>query len=421
MRSRTLEWVHSVSRFLLCFCLGMGIVCFVLLGPLSLAPVHAQEPIRVVTNAHTFTFGKQVTFRLEVESEDPIQSIVLAYRMLDTQGTTVEALAFDKGTTVRVEFVHQIANRYIRPFVQVTYWWTIVDAAGIRLSTEPRTFVYQDDRFEWETLGDDVVRVHWYKGDLKVAQQALDMAIAGLNRARLDVSAETVHEPIDVYLYASTADLRIALAGPLPAGAEALTLYETNVILVGFGPEGTNIPLLQRVLPHEVTHALLHQATQSDYVRVPLWLSEGLATSVQYAFVPSPEASQLLEQAIHGRETIPLNTLCTTFPADLSRANLAYVQSASVVDFIRDVHGRQAIRDLIAAYADGAMCEGGVQRVLGSSFERLEGQWLDSLAPRSSWATFWDENGAWVILALLFVGLPFLFIVPPRSQAAASQ
>jgi hypothetical protein len=389
----------------------------------SLVPTsHAEEPIRVHVNAHDFAFGQQVRFQLEVESDDPIQSIVLAYRTLDTLGTTVEAMRFDASTSVRLEYVHEIRNRYIRPFIELTYWWTIVNAAGERLSTDPQTFAYVDDRFDWQTLNDGAIQVHWYQGELKVAQQALDISLAGLNRAAQDIGAEAI-KSVDIYLYATPEDLQAALPAPLPTGAEALTLYETNVVLVPFGPEGTNIPRLRRVLPHEVTHALLHEVTQSEFDRLPLWLSEGLATSVEYTFVPDPDAQLLLEEAMRARTLIPLNTLCAAFPPppDLARTRLAYAESASIINFVRDRHGRQTLRDLVAAYADGATCEGGVQRVLKSSLDRLEARWREALAPRSKWIVFWEENGAWVILFVLFTAFPLLFIIPSRTQTPSAR
>jgi hypothetical protein len=121
------------------------------------------------------------------------------------------------------------------------------------------------------------------------------------------------------------------------------------------------------------------------------------------------------------QELIELNTLCAAFPREWAKARLAYVESASVIDHIRDMHGRQALRDLVAAYADGATCDGGVQRVLGFSVDRLEMSWRESLAPRGSWARFWESNGSWVILVVLFAALPLLFLRQPRSPASVQE
>jgi hypothetical protein len=108
--------------------------------------------------------------------------------------------------------------------------------------------------------------------------------------------------------------------------------------------------------------------------------------------------------------------LCAAFPQSSARARLAYAESASVITYIRDRYGRQALRDLVAAYGDGATCEGGVQRVLALSLDRLQAQWSQSLAPQSGWRLFWQNSGAWVVLlALLF--LVFLaLVIPVRAR-----
>jgi hypothetical protein len=162
---------------------------------------------------------------------------------------------------------------------------------------------------------------------------------------------------------------------------------------------------------------LIHEATQSDFDHVPLWLSEGLATSVEHTFVPDPNAHSLLEAALRERGPISLSALCAAFPHDPASAHLAYAQSASVIDYIRDMYGRQALRDLIAAYADGATCEGGVRRVLGSSLDRTQTLWLAWVMSPNKWEAFWRDGAAWVILLALFACLPFLLMRSPRASA----
>jgi hypothetical protein len=257
--------------------------------------------------------------------------------------------------------------------------------------------------------------IYWYSGEVEVAAEALDVAVEAISRAVLDIPVEALGKTIDIYLYANPDDLRLALPAGLPSGSDALTLYETNVVLIPYGPEESYIPALQRIVPHEVTHALIHEATRTDYDRVPLWLSEGLATSIEHTFVPDPGAQALLEGALAQREVSRLETLCGAFPTTNQEARrLAYAQSASVVATIRDLYGRQALRDLITAYADGATCEGGVQRVFGISLERLDLVWREYQAPQGRMSMFWEENASLIILVLL-VSAPVLFVLPwPR-------
>ena len=397
------------------------VLLFVLEGLGNATPVSAGQPIQVEANTHSLAFGQEVRFHLQVQAQDPIRSVVLAYRTSDNPGTTVETMAFEQSSAVTVEFVHQVKERYIRPFAQITYWWTIDSIADARLSTEPQTFAYADNRFDWQTLSQSVVTIHWYQGNIKIAQKALDAANAGLDRARQDIDVNATRQPIDVYLYANADDMQAALPAGTATATEALTLYETSVILVASGLEEADIPTLQRILPHEVTHALIHEATPSDFDNVPMWLSEGLATSVQYAFSPDPDAELLMKEAARDDALIPLDTLCAAFPQSLARARLAYAESASVISYIRDRYGRRALRDLVSAYGDGATCEGGAQRVLSLSLDRLQAQWSQSLVPQSGWRLFWKESGAWLILLALSSLIPLLFVIPRRTRIAHSK
>jgi hypothetical protein len=345
----------------------------------------------------------------------PIESIVLSYRTSDAPNTRVVELSFEPATAVDVEHVHQVSERYIRPFVEVSYWWTIGGREGIQLTTDPQSFEYIDDRFPWQSVSEGGAVVYWYEGEVEVAAGTLDLAVEAISRAVLDIPIEALGKTIDIYLYAHPDDLRLALPAGLPAGADGLTLYETNVILIPYRPEAAHIPALQRIVPHEVTHALIHEATRGAYGRVPLWLAEGLATSVEHTFVPDPGARALLDGALEQRKVFRLQTLCAVFPqTDQDARRLAYAQSASVVATIRDLYGRQALRDLIEAYADGATCEGGVQRVLGISLERLELVWREYQAPQGQLSLFWEQNASLIVL-VLFLSTPLLFAVPwPR-------
>jgi hypothetical protein len=400
-------------------------LCLVWPGGADAMQPPAQAPIQVLDNSHAITFGQEMRFYLALEGSAPITSVVLAYRTSDTQGTTVETMAFAPDKAVRLEYVHDIGERYVRPFVLVSYWWTIIDLMGARLVTEPQQFLYTDDRFAWQTLSQDNVNLHWYQGELKVAQQALDATLAGLAGAReaLGVTKEQdTGAPIEVYLYANPQDLAPSLPPGTPPDLEALTLHEMNVVLTSFGPKASYIPDLQRVLAHEAAHIEVDSAAAQ--AAVPLWLSEGLATSVQQSVAPDPDARTLLEQAASAGTLIPLVNLCVAFPPDAAGARLAYAQSASVIDLIQDRYGRRRMRQLFTAYGDGATCEGGVYRVLGVSLEGLEAQWRASLAPvdpsRQWWTGFWERNGAYLVL-IAVLALPTLFVLLSNWRRRAAR
>ena len=156
---------------------------------------------------------------------------------------------------------------------------------------------------------------------------------------------------------------------------------------------------------------------------MPYWLNEGLATLSQE--LPDPEAAIVLEMALSQDSLVSLRDLCGPFPLDASQARLSYAQSASVVGFIRDHYGRQGLTRLIAAYADGASCQGGVERALGGiSLEGLETQWRASLQPRNKWLVFLEKTGPWLglwggscLMTLLFLETIPLSIWRRRREA----
>lgn len=426
MSRRRVWWggkcAHTLCASILC---AWIVLCLNMPTGVYAAQPPAPSPIQVRDNSHSITFGQEMRFHLSLEGSAPITSIVLAYRTSDTQGTTVETLAFVPDQALSVEHIHDIGERYVRPFVVVSYWWTIVDLMGARLVTEPQQFLYTDDRFAWESLSQENVNLHWYQGELKVAQQALDATLAGFVGVREALGAtggQDAGAPVEVYLYASPQDLAPALPPGTPPDLEALTLSEMNVILTSFGPEASYIPDLQRVLAHEAAHVHVDLMTKAD--TVPLWLTEGLATSVQQSVAPDPDARTMLERAASEGRLIPLLSLCVSFPPDRAGARLAYVQSASVIDLIQDRYGRRRLRQLFAAYSDGATCEGGVYRVLGVSLEGLEAQWRASLVPvdpaQKWWDGFWERNGAYLVL-IVVLALPTLLVLVSNGRRRADR
>ena len=90
---------------------------------------------------------------------------------------------------------------------------------------------------------------------------------------------------------------------------------------------------------------------------------------------------------------------------------LAYAQSASFVQFIQARYGNQSLRDLLAAYNDGADCASAVERVLPTTLDQLNQTWLRSLQPRPLVLQFFLENGIWVLLLLAGLGVTSLLVL----------
>jgi hypothetical protein len=271
---------------------------------------------------------------------------------------------------------------------------------------------YADNRYYWQSQPQEhqgiSLEAYWVQGDLVFGQRALNVAVEALDRINHELKAP-VPGVIRMFIYPSEEDLRsaLSLAGYPWAGGQARP--ELGVILVGI-PETFASGEMERLIPHELAHLLVYEATSRGAGQVPPWLNEGLATA--YQGVPDPDLDALVEQALRQDRLFPLEALCAPFPAGEDAARLAYAQSASIVRFLREEYGSQIIRDLLGAYADGASCEGGVNRTLGKSLEGLQSAWLGQLTRRGQFGVVLQDSGVWlafwaltVLLALPLVGV----------------
>lgn len=394
-----------------------------LLLPLFTRDVRAGG-IETLESTASYSFAQQLRFTLRASSEADITQVYLFFRAKGDQQTETAAITLERPSPeISLDYVHDLRRYPLPPFTTVAFWWKIEDAAGNELETEHRRFEYTDNRFHWEHLSEGRITVHWIEGegDPVFAQAALDTARASLAEINAELRAP-VPDPIDIYLYNTQENLAGAmlLTGRDWVGGQARP--ELGVIAVAVPSEEGYTSRMKRYIPHEVTHLLVYElVTPPGYRHVPEWLDEGLATANEQ--LPTPEYTLALEEAREERRLISLQELCVPFSPNPNTATLAYAQSASVVKFIRERFGANGIRALLAAYADGASCAGGVQETLNVSLQGLETSWQASLQPDAPWRAWLDQIGVWMELWVLtmLVAVPMIGRLTRRRRGSARQ
>lgn len=384
-------------------------ILFLLLLLLS-RPVFAQE-IEAETDV-TYTFGQVMRFSLEAESDRPIEAAFLLFNTPEMANTYVVEVDVKPSRTISLTHELSLLQLQLAPFTTVNYWWELT-TAGQSERVPGGSFTYADDRFQWQTLTSGDVTVHWADGDLSLGQTALDIVAEARPRLQTIIPAGN-QVPVKIYIYPSTGDLRSALrlTGRDWLGANAHP--QLGVLLVtAVNPRTATFDLGQSI-PHELAHLLLYEATRPAYEQVPRWFEEGIATLAESA--SNPDYDLVLEQAVLAQDTIPFATLCETFPADETRARLAYAQSVSFIRFLRDRYGNETLSQLVRAFGDGAGCETAARRVLDTSLDRLNAQWLESVQPLSPLARFWQASGLWLLLLGGGFGLMLLLLLPIRRN-----
>ncbi len=374
-------------------------------------PVEAQGDEFQAESGATYTFGQIMRFTLRAKNGDDIQSATLFFNTPEMDSTLTVDFEFDPARELDLEHEVVLTQVQLAPFTMVRYWWRL-DAGGETLMVDEQTLSYVDDRFRWRQIARDDVVVHWTDTDSTLGQVALD--IIESVRPEMQAVLPVAVEPVNIYIYPSMADLRSALrlTGRDWIGAEAMP--ELDVLLVTAVNPRTAAFDLGQSIPHELSHLMLYRATGAQYDAVPRWFDEGLATH----FESTQDAGyrELLEQAIVAQETVPIEQLCETFPAAENKVRLAYAQSASWVSYIQQNYGNEALSALIKAYADGASCESGLQRILALSNDEFQQEWLAREQPVTPLARFLRANGLWMALAgggFLVMGL---LLLPLRRE-----
>jgi hypothetical protein len=304
------------------------------------------------------------------------------------------------------------------PFSPVEYWWHIDLSDGSSIETIPITFVYEDNRFEWQQSTDPPVTIHWVTGDGELGLAALSVAKRSLDNARLDIGLPTPSE-FHIYLYPSMDFLHSALRLGGRQWVSGHADPEMGIVLLAI-PEGPEERLtLERDLPHEITHVLLFERMGESYDNLPTWLNEGLATLEEHA--PRPEYRLALENAALDESFLPMETLCSSFPIYEDDALLSYAQSASFITYLKDIYGLGGLIQLLDAYQEGTSCSLGVQRIYQRSFTQLQEEWKRATFKRPGFVSTLQPFLPWILLSLPALALILISFLPRERTKPGSR
>jgi hypothetical protein len=383
------------SLVLLMFLIGAAPSALAQEGVEDAAPA-AIPGLAVARNEAAVNFPDGITFTLDAETTDPIANLELLYHAPGLETLSVELPPFEVGTTdLKIEHPVDLRAGVLPTGIDVQYRWRITEADGDIVETPEQTLSWFDDRYDWTPLSGPNVTVYTYDADPNFQQAILDAAERTVSNLAESYGTE-LDQPVRVWAYADKEHLYGALAPnsePWIAGAAYPPLHVIMVVL----PPG-NYDEVGRVVPHEISHQVLYQATKNAFSSPPQWLDEGLATYWQESG-RDRFYSHALELAATG-EVPPLGTLNGTFPYDREGATASYAFSLSAVMYILDTWGDEGMSKLLATFPEGITHEDAVEQGLGITFDELDRQWREDLLADAQQAgatgstRFGDDDGA---------------------------
>ncbi len=133
--------------------------------------------------------------------------------------------------------------------------------------------------------------------------------------------------------------------------------------------------MLNRVLPHELTH-IIHREYARDDAYLPLWLLEGLACYNEFS--GKETRFGLVKRALASGRMIPLGSLAAfrAYPRG-DAVNLFYAESLMLVEFIMDRFGHEGLVRLHKKLRKVEEFDKLVKRTFKMDVEEFERQWLD--------------------------------------------
>ena len=348
------------------------------------APLHgsAQDatPAAVTESSATADFPNGMTFDLRATIDGDVSSVDLVYAQANLETLELITATFTQdGSDLTASADADFTINFLPVGIDLTYHWVITLADESVHETQPQTATWIDDRFDWDVATGAGVEIYSYERSADFVQFMLTTAEDAVV-AMKDLFQPEETWPIRIWAYASSEDY----AGTLATNSQewsAGSAYPDLQVIQAVIPDDDQDEVL-RVLPHEVSHQILHMATLNPFNGPATWIDEGLATHAQ---IGGTEAyPRIVADAIAEGSILGLSSLISAFPFDPTQARLAYAESYSAIGFIKEQWGDDGIRAIVLAYRAGNSHEDVIQIALGMSLSDLQDAWLASVGNGAS-------------------------------------
>ncbi len=353
---------------------------FLIVAALGAPAASAQSPITIEDGGVEMEFPERLTFRVHVESSAEIERVTLEYGVEKlTCGAVVAKVfpEFEPGRSSDVSWTWEMLQSGSEPpGATIWYRWRVTDKAGDEAASDEQRVIWLDEEHDWQSISQGLLTFHWYGASRRFAEDLLNSAVDSLDQLG-QTTGVAPESPIDMYIYADTADMRAAvLYEPGWTGGQAYA--EHDIVIIGISPD--QIDWGKDTEAHELTHVLVGHLTFSCLGDVPTWLNEGIAVYGEGGLDAASEKA--LKEAIGDDRLISVRALSGGFSEVSDKADLSYSQSYSIVNFLVERYGREKLLGLFTRLRDGVPIEDALKDVYGFGLDELEDGWRASIGAK---------------------------------------
>jgi len=206
-------------------------------------------------------------------------------------------------------------------------------------------------------------------------------------------------DTIRIRIVSTSAEFRAVTGTDLPYWVGAVTLFPQDLIVLR-SPDLSKSTLREyrTTVGHELVHYMQGQLVPLNLT--PVWFNEGLALYFSGEFGLSERV--LVSKVLWRPRLIPLNGIERMMQFSHPRAELAYAESGSAVEFLDVVYGSETFLRIFDSMRGGLSFDRALSLAIENEEVDFESQWQKYLAQRYNWIFLLDiQNILWLIIPVL--------------------
>ncbi|MCE2464282.1 MAG: hypothetical protein J4F46_10335 [Dehalococcoidia bacterium] len=361
-----------------------------LLVLLFLVPFHlttpaafaADEDIRVLSSERDVHFPEDIVLSLEVEGESEIVEVRLYYKASPSGIWTYDYRELSPSQHVEASFNLDLSGiNYLPPGTGLEYYYFIRDSSGNTHETSHETFIYVDDRFQWQSTTVGPLTIFWHDLPESRVENVARRVESSLRDIVELLQVDLDHVPLRGVIYNTMSEAQEAF----PFQSRAITqeqvfqgfAFPEKGVFVGAG-------LQADLITHEAAHLIMEEAVSSPGTRIPSWVNEGFASYMEpnargfdggFYGEPSPDLMPL-----RGMESIPGRPEAIRY---------FYRKSESVVGYLLETHGVPKFRLFLEHLDERKSVDQALNASYGFGIDDLDRRWSSAVVPSENG----DEGG----------------------------
>ncbi len=252
------------------------------------------------------------------------------------------------------------------------------------------------------TIDADGMRFHYWPGRQALAAHLARLAAAFQPLPGLPPGLFTPADPVHIYMAPDPARFDSLTEGAAPGwGAGIAEPARGVIVLPAYASRRAQADQLGAILRHELAHVALHRFLGPR--RIPRWFDEGYAVWASDGL--DWNAAWLLRIAFALHRAPPLDSLALEWPAGETDARVAYLLSATAVQFLASQAGVRGLGLFLLSWRDTGF-EPALRATYGLTSALFEKEWRAFVARRYGWAVVLSNSLVfWLLLT------PFLLVL----------